>query len=120
MSNTADIQINLYLKRVFAVTSPGIPPHSEIIKKLKYNRIKTISELEFASQENNENKSQKQFITITGTNGKTTTTALTEFILQKPDLRQKPAEISAYLQATLSMKKIWIGLFVKPALFNWK
>ncbi len=73
----------------YAVTSPGIPPHSDIIQKLKANHIETISELEFASRENNENKSQKQFITITGTNGKTTTTALTEFILQKAGLKAK-------------------------------
>ncbi len=72
-----------------AVTSPGIPPHSDIIKKLNSHRIKTISELEFASSENGENKSPKQFITITGTNGKTTTTALTEFILKKAGLRAK-------------------------------
>ena len=67
----------------YAVTSPGIPPHSDIIQKLKANHIETISELEFASRENDENNKQKEFITITGTNGKTTTTALTEFILQK-------------------------------------
>ena len=57
-------------KSYIAVTSPGIPPHSEIIQKLKSHRIETISELEFASRQNDENKSQKQFITITGTNGK--------------------------------------------------
>ncbi len=77
------------LKSNLAVTSPGIPPHSDIIKKLNSHRIKTISELEFANRENVENKSQKQFITITGTNGKTTTTALTEFILKKAGLRAK-------------------------------
>lgn len=72
-----------------AVTSPGIPPHSDIIKKLNTYKIKTISELEFASIENNENKSPKQFITITGTNGKTTTTSLIEFILKKAGLKAK-------------------------------
>ncbi len=76
-------------KSYIAVTSPGIPPHSEIIQKLKSHRIETISELEFASRQNDENKSQKQFITITGTNGKTTTTALTEFILKKAGLKAK-------------------------------
>lgn len=73
----------------YAVTSPGIPPHSDIIQKLKANHIETISELEFASRENDENNKQKEFITITGTNGKTTTTALTEFILQKAGLKAK-------------------------------
>lgn len=76
-------------KSDFAVTSPGIPPHSDIIQKLKSHSIETISELEFASKENDQNKSQKEFITITGTNGKTTTTALTEFILKKAGLKAK-------------------------------
>lgn len=61
-----------------AVVSPGIPPHSEIIQKLKSLQIPVISELELAYRE-----SKTPFIVITGTNGKTTTTALTEFILQK-------------------------------------
>lgn len=107
-------------KSDIAVTSPGIPPHSDIIQKLKSYNIETISELEFAYRENDKNKSPKQFITITGTNGKTTTTALTEFILKKPDLRQKPAVISVSRQAILLMKKIWIGLFVKLVRFSWK
>lgn len=61
-----------------AVTSPGIPPHSEIIKKIREKNIPVISELEFAYQESN-----IPFIIITGTNGKTTTTALTQHILSK-------------------------------------
>ncbi len=62
----------------FAVTSPGIPPHSEIITKLKNENISVISELELAYRE-----SDIPFIVITGTNGKTTTTALTEHILSR-------------------------------------
>ena len=54
----------------FAVTSPGIPPKSEIMQKLKYENIKVISEIELAYL-----NTQKPFIAITGTNGKTTTTA---------------------------------------------
>lgn len=61
-----------------AVTSPGIPPHSEIFKKLHEANIPIISEIELAYQE-----SPKPFIAITGTNGKTTTTALTSHILSK-------------------------------------
>lgn len=61
-----------------AVTSPGIPPHSEIITKLREKQIPIISELELAYRE-----SMTPFIIITGTNGKTTTTALTEHILSK-------------------------------------
>ncbi len=61
-----------------AVTSPGIPPHSEIIQRLKRKNIPVISELELAYKQ-----TDIPFIIITGTNGKTTTTALTEFILSK-------------------------------------
>lgn len=61
-----------------AITSPGIPPHSEIIQKLKSKHIPVISELELAYRE-----SDIPFIIITGTNGKTTTTSLTEHILSK-------------------------------------
>ena len=59
-----------------AITSPGIPPHSEIITRLKSKHIPVISELELAYRE-----CDIPFIVITGTNGKTTTTALTEHIL---------------------------------------
>lgn len=61
-----------------AVTSPGIPPHSEIFAKLKHAKVKVVSEVELAYQE-----SRKPFIAITGTNGKTTTTALTSHILSE-------------------------------------
>jgi UDP-N-acetylmuramoylalanine--D-glutamate ligase len=59
-----------------AITSPGIPPHSDIMQRLKQENINVISEIELAYME-----SSKPFIAITGTNGKTTTTALTSHIL---------------------------------------
>lgn len=59
-----------------AVTSPGIPPRADIIKKLNENKIKVISEIELAASQTG-----ASFIAITGTNGKTTTTALTAHIL---------------------------------------
>jgi len=59
-----------------AVTSPGIPPHSELFTRVKAENIQIISEVELAYQE-----SPKPFIAITGTNGKTTTTALTAHVL---------------------------------------
>lgn len=59
-----------------AVTSPGISPHSEIMQKLNSLKIKVISEVELAASQTG-----KPFIAITGTNGKTTTTALTAHIL---------------------------------------
>ncbi len=70
----SDVFINA---ATFAITSPGIPPHSQIITKLKNNDIDVISELELASM-----FSITPFIIITGTNGKTTTTALSEYIFK--------------------------------------
>lgn len=71
----------------FAVTSPGIPPKSEIFRRLNEKNIKIISEIEFAYL-----NTKTPFIAITGTNGKTTTTALVSHILSKkfsaPDLRK--------------------------------
>ena len=60
----------------FVVTSPGIPPKSEIFKRIQKKGIKIISEVELAYLE-----SDTPFISITGTNGKTTTTALVSHIL---------------------------------------
>ncbi len=59
-----------------AITSPGIPPRSQIFERLEKEKIQVISEVELAYKE-----SQKPFIAITGTNGKTTTTALVSHIL---------------------------------------
>ena len=61
-----------------AIASPGIPPHSKIFERLKEENISVISEVELAYQE-----SRKPFIAITGTNGKTTTTALASHILNE-------------------------------------
>lgn len=62
----------------FAVPSPGIPPRSEIFKKLNERNITIISEVELAYR-----NTKTPFIAITGTNGKTTTTALVSHILEK-------------------------------------
>lgn len=61
-----------------AVTSPGIPPQSEIMQRLKENKVQVISEIELAYTQTG-----IPFIAITGTNGKTTTTALTSHILNE-------------------------------------
>ena len=60
----------------YAVTSPGIPPKSEIFGKLKEKNIKVISEIELAYK-----NTEIPFVAITGTNGKTTTTMLVSHIL---------------------------------------
>ncbi len=69
---------NFIKKSDLAVTSPGIPPRSDIIKKVRAEQIPVISELELAYRE-----CDIPFIIITGTNGKTTTTSLTQHILSK-------------------------------------
>ena len=71
-----------------AVTSPGIPPNSELMQKLKEKNIQVISEIELAYLE-----TQIPFVAITGTNGKTTTTELTNFILNKEFKAEKCGNI---------------------------
>lgn len=54
------------------VKSPGIPAKTGIVQELKAKGIEIISEIEFAYRHKNESK----IIAITGSNGKTTTTAM--------------------------------------------
>ncbi len=60
------------------VTSPSIPPEAEIFQKAKCFNKEVISEPDFAYLNKPEGS---KFITITGTNGKTTTTKLVSEIL---------------------------------------
>lgn len=71
-----------------AITSPGIPPHAEIFKKVQKEGIRIISEVELAYL-----YTKKPFVAITGTNGKTTTTELTAHILNKKYKAQKCGNI---------------------------
>ncbi|BAL81309.1 UDP-N-acetylmuramoyl-L-alanine--D-glutamate ligase [Caldisericum exile] len=61
-----------------AVLSPGIPMSAPIVKDLESKGIKIIGELEFANMFSPNTK----IIAITGTNGKSTTTALTGHIFK--------------------------------------
>ena len=58
------------------IKSPGIPEKADIIKKIRAKQIPVISEIEFACRFIGNSK----VIAITGSNGKTTTTALTYHI----------------------------------------
>ena len=58
------------------IKSPGIPESADIIKKIRAKGINIISEIEIAGRYNT-----AKTICITGSNGKTTTTMLTYFIL---------------------------------------
>lgn len=59
--------------------SPGIPDKNEMVKKIRAKGIEVISEIEFAFR----HKGDSKIIAITGSNGKTTTTALTHHIFKK-------------------------------------
>ena len=63
------------------VKSPGIPDKAPMVQALCAKHIPVISEIEFASRYTNAKK-----ICITGSNGKTTTTMLTYFILKNEGL----------------------------------
>jgi len=56
--------------------SPGIPEKNELVKQIRAKGINVISEVEFAYRY----KGNSKIIAITGSNGKTTTTALTYHI----------------------------------------
>ncbi|MGN6540416.1 MAG: UDP-N-acetylmuramoyl-L-alanine--D-glutamate ligase [Ginsengibacter sp.] len=64
------------------IKSPGIPEKNELIKEIRKNGIEIISEIEFGYWY----KGDSKIIGITGSNGKTTTTALTGHICQVGDL----------------------------------
>lgn len=54
------------------VKSPGIPEKNELVKKIRAKGISIVSEIEFAFRY----KGDSKIIAVTGSNGKTTTTAL--------------------------------------------
>ena len=62
--------------------SPGIPEKNEMVKKVRAKGITIISEIELAFRF----KGNSRIIAITGSNGKTTTTALTAFLLDRAGL----------------------------------
>lgn len=69
--------MNRILCADLVVKSPGIPDKAPVVKALKEQGTKIISEIEFAARYTN-----AKTICITGSNGKTTTTTLTYNILR--------------------------------------
>lgn len=63
------------------VVSPGIPPHSKIIKKAVESKVPVVSELDLAWALMP--AKPKMAVAVTGTNGKTTVTTLLHFLLEK-------------------------------------
>ncbi|MCA5005595.1 UDP-N-acetylmuramoyl-L-alanine--D-glutamate ligase [Sphingobacterium bovistauri] len=72
---------DLILNADIVVKSPGIPEKAPLIKRLRSLNIPVISEIEFAAQ-----YTDAKLICITGSNGKSTTTMLTYYMLQKAGL----------------------------------
>ncbi|MFB9862326.1 UDP-N-acetylmuramoyl-L-alanine--D-glutamate ligase [Rufibacter immobilis] len=74
------------LEQIYAaaeiIKSPGIPDTAPVIAGAQERNIPVISEIEFAGR-----YAQGQFICITGTNGKTTTTLLTYHLLKSAGLK---------------------------------
>ncbi|MGV8082484.1 MAG: UDP-N-acetylmuramoyl-L-alanine--D-glutamate ligase [Coriobacteriia bacterium] len=60
----------------YAIASPGIKPASPLMESAKASGAHVVSEIEFAFV-----RSERTWVAITGTNGKTTTTALVEHLL---------------------------------------
>ncbi len=63
------------------VKSPGIVPELPILNQIRQHGIPVISEIEFAAR-----YTRSPIVAVTGTNGKSTTSALIHFILQKAGL----------------------------------
>ena len=80
------------------IKSPGIPDKAPLIKKLKEKGTRIISEIEFASY-----YSTKKMICITGSNGKTTTTMLTQHILKNGGIN---AELAGNVGRSLARQVI--------------
>ncbi|MEJ5960621.1 UDP-N-acetylmuramoyl-L-alanine--D-glutamate ligase [Pedobacter immunditicola] len=72
---------DLILNATEVIKSPGIPVTAPVIQQLKQQGIPVISEIEFASR-----YTTAKTVCITGSNGKTTTTMLTYFILKNAGL----------------------------------
>ena len=66
------------------ITSPGIPPYAEVIKNARAQQKDVIADIELAYREL---KGKVPFIAITGTNGKSTTTALISYMLESSGLK---------------------------------
>lgn len=66
------------LEADLVVKSPGIPDKAEVVQALKAKQVPIVSEIEFAG-----NYCKAKIVSITGSNGKTTTATLTHKILSE-------------------------------------
>lgn len=83
-------ETNEHSEKVFdcdlIIVSPGVPTESFVIQKAIEKKIKIVSELEFASS-----FCKGKIISISGTNGKTTTTSLCSHVLNNCGLKSYTA-----------------------------
>src|SRR2546430_9632419 len=88
MGVNVELAANTAPSRMFAlvVVSPGVPPTNPIYAAMRAGGVPIIGELELGGQ-----KSLCLNIAITGTNGKTTTTELTERLLLQNQIRTMAA-----------------------------
>lgn len=89
-SHDIEYEFGGHSKRVydseFIITSPGVPSKAKVLMGAEKKGIKVYSELEFASW-----FCKGKIIGITGTNGKTTTTSLVDFIINESGLKSHVA-----------------------------
>ena len=71
----------IILNADLVVKSPGIPDNVSIVKELLANKVSVISEIELASQ-----YTKATIIGITGSNGKTTTSLITNHLLKAANI----------------------------------
>ncbi|MGH2751994.1 MAG: UDP-N-acetylmuramoyl-L-alanine--D-glutamate ligase [Actinomycetota bacterium] len=69
-----------------AVVSPGIPPHAAVMRPLTASGIEVLSEVELAYR-----LASCDFLAVTGTNGKTTTTSMLASMLAESGIRSAAA-----------------------------
>jgi UDP-N-acetylmuramoylalanine--D-glutamate ligase len=78
---------DIFLSSDMLVISPGVPLTIRPISNAKTRGVPIIGELELAYQiirsQKSEVRSQIQFLAVTGTNGKSTTTALLDFMMKR-------------------------------------
>ena len=106
-----------------AIVSPGIPPHNALVKSVREHAVELISEPELAFR-----ISPERWIVVTGTNGKTTTTALTAQVLQVCGIKARVAgnigttcieavckrDSDEYIVAELSSYQLHYSATIKP------
>lgn len=80
-SPISDLEIDT-IPYEFVVKSPGIPPHDEIVKRLS-SKYEIISDIELSYRLFPDGK----IISITGTNGKTSTTSMVTHILNESGIK---------------------------------